>query len=270
MGLLAVVGHTTRDVVDSGAARAGGVPLYAGRALAALGEKAVLITRCAERDRALLDSLQALGLPVVWRPEIQSAEFRLEYRGNERTLSIDALGEPWTPSDARGWVGEALGDADWIHAGALWRGDFPVETLAELARGRRLSLDGHALVRPARTGLIRPDADFDAATLAEVDLLHLSEDEVVALGLTLDAESLRTLGVPEIVVTLGDRGAIVVADGLFTRVPVRPLAGVDPTGAGDAFTAAYIAARRAGRGPAPSARRATEVVRQVLEERTTP
>src|SRR3989304_267869 len=62
------------------------------------------------------------------------------------------LGEPWTPEDARGWLGEALAEVDWVHAGALWRGDFPAETLAELRRGRRLSLPraGGPRAAPAR------------------------------------------------------------------------------------------------------------------------
>jgi sugar/nucleoside kinase (ribokinase family) len=140
--------------------------------------------------------------------------------------------------------------------------------LSELASGRRLSLDGHALVRPARLGRIEPDAAFDPATLAAVDVLHLSEDEVEALGLRLEPESLRTLGVPEIVVTLGERGSIVAARDLFEPVSARVVNGADPTGAGDAFTAAYIAARRAGEAPVPSAETATGVVRGLLQERS--
>src|SRR3990172_5345898 len=81
MGLLAVVGHTTRDLVDSRPPRPGGAPLLAARALRALGEPAVVVTRCAEADRGLLEPLRATGLPVVWRPEAQAAVFRLADRG---------------------------------------------------------------------------------------------------------------------------------------------------------------------------------------------
>lgn len=264
MGLLAVVGHTTRDLVDSRPPRPGGAPLYAARALRALGEPAVVVTRCAEADRGLLEPLRATGLPVVWRPEAQSAVFRLEYREGGREVAIEALGEPWTPEDARGWLGEALAEADWVHAGALWRGDFPPETLAELRCGRRLSLDGQGLVRPGRVGPVEPDAGFDPAALAHVDVLHLSESEAAVLGLALDERSLRSLGVPEIVVTLGERGSVVFAGEIAELVPARALERVDPTGAGDAFTAAYVVARRRGHAPASAARRATTLVHGLL------
>ena len=69
MGYVAVVGHTARDLVDGGPPRPGGVPLFAARALRALGEPGLVVTRCAEDDRALLGALYAVGLPVVWRSE---------------------------------------------------------------------------------------------------------------------------------------------------------------------------------------------------------
>jgi sugar/nucleoside kinase (ribokinase family) len=267
MSVLAVVGHTARDVVDSGRPRAGGVPLYAARALRALHEDALIVTRCAEADRDLLRPLYALGLPVVWQAEEQTPVFHIQNRGDERELVIEALGTPWSLDDARGWLGEALADADWVHAGPLWRGDFPPETLAELRRGRRLSFDGQGLVRPGEHGPVRHDADLEPELLSHVDVLHLSSDEVEALGLDLDERSLRTLGVPEIVVTLGSRGCVVYADDLAELVPARPVDARDATGAGDAFTAAYVASRRRDHEPVSAARRASELVAGLLSGR---
>ena len=57
MGFVAVVGHTARDLVDGGPPRPGGVPLFAARALRALGEPGLVVTRCAEDDRALLGAV---------------------------------------------------------------------------------------------------------------------------------------------------------------------------------------------------------------------
>jgi sugar/nucleoside kinase (ribokinase family) len=42
---------------------------------------------------------------------------------------------------------------------------------------------------------------------------------------------------------------------------------VDPTGAGDAFAAAYLASRATGHGPRAAARRATAVVAGLLGRR---
>jgi sugar/nucleoside kinase (ribokinase family) len=268
--VLAVVGHTARDLVDTFAPRPGGVPFHAARGLRALGETALLVTRCAEEDRALLGPLYALGLPVAWRPEAQTAVFRIRNRPGGRELEIGALGEPWSVETVGGWLKETLAGAGWVHAGPLWRGDFPAETLALLAAGRRLSFDGQGLVRPARTGPVEMDADVDLSILRDVDVLHLSEREARVLGLELDARSLGSLGVPEVIVTLGDHGSFVYAHGRTHAVPARAVDSADPTGAGDAFIAAYAASRLSGHAPLSAARRATQLVEGLLSRALAP
>jgi sugar/nucleoside kinase (ribokinase family) len=263
-GALVVIGHTARDIVDDSAPRPGGVPLYAARALAELGERAVIVTRCAPDDRALLGPLYATGLPVVWHPAEATPVFRLRNYGDHREVEIEALGPPWSVADVDGWLGEALAGVDWAHAGALWRGEFPADTLAALARGRRLSFDGQGVCRPGRVGAVTRDGDFDPDLLVHVDVLHLSLSEAEALGLTLDAVSLASLGVPEVIVTMGSRGSVVYARGVAEHVVAEPLEGVDATGAGDAYTIAYVVSRRAGHNPRSAAHRATSLVHRLL------
>jgi len=97
-----------------------------------------------------------------------------------------------------------------------------------------------------------------------VDILKLSEHEADALGLELADRSLASLGVPEVVVTLGSRGAVVFFDGLAEHVPARPVEARDPTGSGDKFMAAYLTYRRQRHSPRSAARLAGEVVRALL------
>jgi sugar/nucleoside kinase (ribokinase family) len=269
-GVLAVLGHTARDVVDGSPPRAGGVPLYAARALAELRVRALIVTRCAPEDRPLLGSLYAVGLPVVWHPEERTPIFQLRNLGDRREIEIEALGAPWTAADVDEWLGAALAGADWVHAGALWRGDFPPDTLAALARGRRVSFDGQGVCRPGRLGPVTRDGSFEPSLLAHVDVLHLSLSEAEALGLSLDAVSLATLGVPEVVVTMGSRGSVVYARGVAEHVAAQPLDVDDATGAGDAYTIAYVASRRAGHSPRSSARRATSLVHGLLSRALAP
>lgn len=264
MGFVAVVGHTACDIVDGLSPRPGGVPLFAARALRGLGEPGLIVTRCAREDQHLLGPLRATGIPVVWEPEPSTPIFHLRNDGDRREVTIEALGTPWSLEDAQTWLGAALADAAWVHAGPLWRGDFPAATLRELGRGRRLSFDGQGLVRPGELGPVRHDNDLDLALLDVIDVLHLSDDEAAALGLDLDERSLRTLGVPEIVVTLGSRGCVVYADEMAEFVPARPVVEADPTGAGDAFTTAYVASRLVGHSPISAARRATQLVHGLL------
>lgn len=263
---VAVIGNVTRDTVAGAPPRVGGPAFYAARALRVLGSNGRVVTRCAAADRrGLVTSVIELGLPVVWAPAERTAAFSFHYRGDERVMAIDELGDPWTPEDARGWAGRGLGCAEWVFVGAVARSDFPTATLAELARGRRLLLDGQGLVRVARTGPLTLDGEVDRDVLRQATVLKLAEEEAVVLAGSTDPDDLQALGVPEVVVTLGSRGSLLVAGGRSERIPVRPVSGrVDPTGAGDAFCAAYLEARAAGHGPVSAARRASSLVSGLL------
>ena len=256
---LAVVGNLSLDRVDGGEPRAGGAPFHAARALRLLGRPALVAAKAADRDRRLLlPPLVRFGLPVLWRGGDATAAFSFSYDGDRRSMVVDALGPAWSPDDLRG-----LERADWVHVGALARSDFPAATLAGLARGRHLGLDGQGLARPDRTGPLALDADYDPAVLRHVSVLKLAEEEAFALLGGTDEDALRSLGVPEVVVTLGSRGSLVLAGGRLAPVPVRPVER-DPTGAGDAFLAAYLASRASGYAPVPSARRASAIVAALL------
>ena len=264
---IAVVGNLAIDVVEGGPERVGGGAFHAGRALRLLHTPARLVTKCATADRArLLPSVAALGLPVSSQGGDSTVAFGMHYDGDARTMEVLALGDPWTAEEARGWVKDALARVEWVHIAPLLRSDFPAETLRELARGRRLSYDAQGLVRPARTGPLVLDGDFDPEVLRHVSVLKLADDEAAALfgGEPTEAD-LEELGVPEVIVTLGSRGVLVFAGGRIQHVPASPLAGaVDPTGAGDAFAAAYISARNGGHAPVSSARRAGALVARLI------
>ena len=261
MRRLGVVGLVTLDRVDGGLPRLGGAPVYAARTLRLLGQPAVVATKLADEDRP---RLAGLGVPVVAESAPATIGFRIENDGDGRHMEIDQLGEPFGVEDARGWLGRALADADWVHAGALTRADFPAATLAALARGRTVSLDGQGLVRRAQTGRLALDADYDPDVLRHIGLLKLARDELDALGLELTDSSLGSLGVREVVVTLGRTGAVVYADGLAEHVPTIPIEGVDPTGAGDSWTTAYLCYRRQRHAPISAARLANGALGALL------
>ena len=88
-------------------------------------------------------------------------------------------------------------------------------------------------------------------------MLKLAEEEAEVLGDPV------ALGVREVVVTHGSRGATLYLRGSTEHIPARRFPG-DPTGAGDAFATAYVVARNAGFAPAGAARRATAVVASLL------
>src|SRR6266487_43339 len=224
MKRIGVVGNLSRDRLDGRPSRVGGGPFYCGRALRALGRRGVIVTKSAEADRRdLLTPVVCLGLPVLWHSASSTAEFSMSYERDVRSMSVERLGEPWTPDEAAGWVAKALTGVEWVHVAPLSRSDFPAETLAVLGRGRRLSFDGHGLVRPPYTGPLHLDGEYDPEVLGRVSLLKPAEDEASLLFDDLAEDSLRSLGVPEVVVTFGSGGALVLSSGGLEHVAARTI-----------------------------------------------
>lgn len=266
---LALIGSLVKDAVDGAPPRPGGAVYYQCRALAALGAtaEAHAVTRCAEDDRlALLEPLERFGVPVIWRAARETQAFSFHYEGDRRIMEIAALGDPWTPEDIESWAGDALGDAGWILVGALTRADFPPQTLAALrAGGRELIVDAQGLVRRGQLGPLVLDAGLDRACLNGVRVLKLNDVEAQALVGSEEPEALRRIGVPEVVLTLGSKGAVVVTARVIEHVPAEPLArDVDPTGAGDTFLIGYVHARRRGAEPVEALRAAGAITARVL------
>ncbi|MFJ2115392.1 MULTISPECIES: carbohydrate kinase family protein [unclassified Streptomyces] len=113
-------------------------------------------------------------------------------------------------------------------------------------------------VDPASAGFLKElGADRFLAAVEGVETLLPNVDEARLLtGLTDPAHAAAALGrrVPVAVVTLGGDGALVAEAGApVARVPPVPARAVDTTGAGDAFTGAFLAARLAGADPAAAA-----------------
>lgn len=252
--MIALVGNLARDLLPGTPPRVGGGPYHGARALQRLRVPARIVVRCAEADRAaLLPPLVRLGTPVRWVPGSSTASFSIAYDGDRRVMQVEALGDAWRPEDL-----PALPPAvRWVHVAPLARSDFGPETLAAIGRRRRLSLDGQGLVRPARIGPLELDGDFDPELLRHIWTLKLADEEAEAIG------DVAALPVREILVTHGARGSTLYLGGRREEIPARPLRG-DPTGAGDAFMAAYIVARDIGFAPAGAARSATAVVAALL------
>jgi sugar/nucleoside kinase (ribokinase family) len=265
---VAVIGNLSRDVVAGGATRPGGAVFYAARAFARIGAEAHVVARCSTRDASLLlPPLEALGVPVAFRTGAHTAAFTFHYEGDNRVMHVDEIGDPWTPADVTDeWVEETLGDARWVQVGALLRTDFVADTLAALARGgRRLLVDAQGLVRLAQVGPLLRDAEVDPKVFASLAALKLSENEARILGQGVEPSQLRKLGVAEIVVTLGSAGALIVTPSTAERIAPVPIDGVvDPTGAGDSFSAGYLHARAQGADPVEAARAANALAAELM------
>jgi sugar/nucleoside kinase (ribokinase family) len=249
--MIALLGNLSRDVLPGGP-RVGGGPFHGARALQRLRVPARIVTRCATTDKELLlPPLVRLGTPVRYVPGTSTATFSFTYDGDRRSMTVESLGDIWRPAD----VPELR--ARWVHVAPLSRPEWPVETVARLARRYRVSFDGQGLVRAPGTGPLVLDDHFDRDILRHIWVLKLADEEAEVVG------DIRALGVREVLVTHGSRGSTVYCGGTEEFVPARSI-DHEPTGAGDAFATAYIVGRNAGFNPVGAARRATTVVASLL------
>jgi sugar/nucleoside kinase (ribokinase family) len=234
--LLAVIGHLSRDVVAGAAPRIGGGPWHAARALAARGADALVVAACGTEDEdAFRAALAETGVPFELHARGRTTAFSFSYDAEGvRTMTVDAIPEPFAPEV----------DAEWVHVAPLVRGDVVVP------HAPHVLLDGQGLVRRPALGRLVLDAAFDPALLRGVSILKLSEEEAAVVG---------PVDVPELIVTHGVRGATVNG----THIEADPV-DADPTGAGDMFAAGYVAARAAGAEPVEAGRSAATLVSAIL------
>lgn len=125
---------------------------------------------------------------------------------------------------------------------------------AARARGVPVSVDPASAGFLAQSGM---DRFLDAVEGAAV-LLPNRDEAALLTGVPDPADAAAKLAdrFPLVVVTAGPEGALVATTGATAvRVPGRPMVARDTTGAGDAFTGAFLAARLAGAGPVEAAER---------------
>lgn len=259
---VALVGNVSYDLVDGGAPRIGGAPIHCGRALRLLDARATIVARCGADDVAeFRRGFAELGVPARLTSGNATTTFAFSYDGDTRTGSIERIGDVWNVDDVH-----SVPVGAWVHIGALLRGDFPPHVVAALARGRRVSFDAQGLTRVRELGTLRLEGDRDASVLRHVSILKLAVEEAEALVGRVSAPALARLGPPEVVVTYGSEGSLVVDRGRATEVRARHV-DADPTGSGDAFAISYLVGRARGHSPVASARRASAVVADMLRAR---
>jgi hypothetical protein len=247
--------------------RLGGAPVFAARALAPTWP-AIVLTHGG--GAALREPLHALGLEVVVGPSPLTTVFEVALYGDGTwSEEVTAIGDPFTTRDLETWMAAGLATCTSVVCGTQLRGDFTSETLAALAQGgKRVYLDGQGPARPRRLGPIQLEGPLDADGLRNVSVLKLGEEEADTLLGGIDAAAALRSGVPVVVVTRGEEGAIVLADGEATEVRVDPVLGLaDTVGAGDSFLALMAAAAEAGADPLEATRLACNGVADLLRLR---
>lgn len=214
--------------------------------------------------RMLLESLAAS------RVDVTAIERRDDAATGTAMIAVDEQGENFiiVSSGANGLVDDSMVEAradDIAHADVLGL-SFEIPMVANIRAAEIARANGTTVVlNPS------PFVQPPAALLRNVDVLVLNEHEVLQLhpessrevSLEEHAERLAVLGIPRIVVTLGARGAALLAmaddEPSVTVIEAPRVEAVDTTGCGDAFTGALILGIAEGRDLLESTRMACAV-----------
>lgn len=248
------IGHITLDKIITPRLTSympGGTAFYFGHAMSRLEDHgSMLVTALAYSEKKAVDDLRGAGIPVKMLPSHNSVYFENTYgeNSNERTQRVLAKADPFTVD------GLCDVEADIFHLGTLLADDFPPEVLEYLATKGRVSIDAQGYLREVRGDKVfAVDWPDKERALRHVDILKANEMEMEVLtGYKEPTEAalcLASMGVREVVLTLGDHGSLIYADGVFHEIPAyRAVDVVDATGCGDTYMAGYLYKRSKGCG----------------------
>jgi len=247
---IAFIGHFTKDTIIHPGSRVvnpGGAWSFGCHAAAALGLRALVITRLAAEDMAVVERARRAGVTVHAIETPQSTCLRLVYPGanpDERTLYLDSSAGPFTVDDVAGAA------AQLALIGASVRGEVSLAVIDALAsRGVRVSIDLQGYLRVERNHLLVHEPWPEAVAFLRL-ATYLKADIVEATALTGEtdvrraAQALAAYGPREVVITSKDGVAVWVGDRLHTR-PWRANSLAGRSGRGDTCMASYLSKRLA-------------------------
>ncbi len=245
MSRLAVIGHITKDLITTPHGfkeMPGGTAFYFSHALQKLNESLNLVTKASTSDLNLLETIDRKIVNLSFRPSLKTTTFENIYpdQSDHRKQLVHAIAEPFSLED--------LSDAnfDLVHLGALTCHDFSPEFIQGLSRKSRISLEIQGFLRIINNGEVKyRNWDQRETILPLIHTLKANEDEASILtgetNMHDAAQWIAARGVQEVVITLGNKGSLILYQGMFYEIPAfppHPL--VDATGCGDTYMAGYL------------------------------
>ena len=241
-----VVGHMTRDLLN-GDFTIGGTACYAARTAQALGCRVGIVTS-AGADVDFSPTLD--GILVSCSPAAETTTFENVYTAEGRRQVLHAVAKTLVPEMVPvHWRVARTGGI--VHVGPV----------AQECDPALVGAFGDAFVGVTPQGWMR---HWDQAgrvsscpwrgaepVLARADAIVLSEEDVAGMDSLLPQYASRAR---LLVVTRGAEGCIVYGRGRARRFPAPAVCGVDATGAGDVFAAAFFVWLRRSGDPWTSAR----------------
>ena len=246
------IGHITLDKIITPRLEAyspGGTAFYFAHALAGLDHSGFkLVTSLALSEMNAVDDIRAEGIDVEVIPSRRSVYFENKYgeNQNDRRQRVLAKADPFTVDNL------APVDGRIFHLGTLLADDFSLDAIRMLSAKGIVSVDAQGYLREVRGEKVHPiDWADKLEALKYIDILKANEKEMEPLTGTTDprqaARILADWGCREVLLTLGDHGSLIYADGRYIEIPAYPTPDVvDATGCGDTYMAGYLYSRSRG------------------------
>ncbi len=241
-----IVGEVLFDVMPDGTRVLGGAPFNVAWHLEAFGLRPLVVTRVGhdESGDEVLAAMDAWGMDTsgVQRDDAHpTGQVQVDLQDGEPTFHILA-DQAYDHIDGDSAVRSAAGGAFSLlyHGSLICRGDISRSALNGIKKGSGLPVFVDVNLRAPWW-----ERDDVIASVRHARWVKLNEGELDVLAGGSDAATAEAFrvghGLEVVIVTRGDRGAVVVAsDGTFEALPPTEVQVVDTVGAGDAFSAVFI------------------------------
>lgn len=230
----------------------GGGVMHGAMTAQRLGAQAVVLTKCAESDRAFFRHLSDAGVQTVFLPSPASTSIQNVYPSenpDDRQSRLISRAAPFDESDLAQVPGF---HADVVHVNPLWFGEFPPALLKQLRPlASQLAADAQGLLRVPQPDGQMTHRDFadKRAVLSLLDLFKVDAKEALLLTGEEDpvraARAVHALG-PKLVLLTHQAGVCVFDGNDVYQSPFTAYTLEGRTGRGDTCTASFLAAQ--GRG----------------------
>jgi len=257
---IVTVGHFAIDyihspIIASPKLTLGGPPTYVSLAAAKLDANVSVISKVGEDfSNEYVKWLKNNRVDLSGLKRVKGASttrFVIKYqKGWKRKLQLKARAPPISASD----LPDSL-QARAVHVAPIVN-EVPEELVTKLRKSTNiLSLDSQGFVRGFdRRGNTSLKRWKGQAVLEEIDVYKSSLNEIEAVtgttNLQLAARRISDYGVKVVIITRGMNGSTVFSDSTFYNIPACASKIVlDPTGAGDAFSGAFLAEYVRGKEP---------------------
>ena len=246
---LIVAGHFAIDRIKIRKAieiiRIGGPPFYSAIAASRLGARVAVLSKVGgdfpENYLKILESERVDVTFVHLIKDAKTTSFHIKYMDDKREMRLQALGPKLLPEDV-----SVDFKAKVVHIAPI-ANEIPFGTFERLRKNAdTVCLDPQGYTRKFdEKGNVKLKKWRDERFLEKVSIFKSDEKEAAYVSGFLDVhkavKKIAEYGAKTVIITMADKGAVLLYNGNIQKIPAYPVSVIDPTGAGDVFIGAYIA-----------------------------